>query len=401
MRNMSRNSFRGTAGRYREAIILAGGFGTRLAHVLPNICKPMAPVLDKPFLSYILDQLDAAGFSRVVIADGYRREQIENYFMGTYRGLEIDYSSEDSPLLTGGAVKKALALCTSSEVFILNGDTWFDIDFDIMEEALSVHGSAHCCIAVKRMFNFKRYGVVEANSDGTIKSFCEKEPRSEGLINGGIYLIKRDALRDAPNVFSLENDWFKQVVSQGKLIACECKGQFIDIGTPEDYERSQVLFGNSTIAVVKLALFDRDGTINVDVGHMHQINDCILIKSTVALMQHYSEDPEWRIAVVTNQAGIAKGLYSLSDMRLLHRQMSEKLHQFGVEVDGWYFCPHHPDFTCECNCRKPKPGMLLRAMRDFDVKPENSIMYGDKKTDHLAAKAAGVNFELVDYAYRG
>ena len=121
--------------RMREAIILAGGFGTRLAHVVPDVCKPMAPVAGGPFLRYVLDQLDAAGFGHVVIADGYRREQIEQYFMGTYRGLQIDYSPEDEPLLTGGAVKRALALCESPYVFVLNGDTWFDVDFAAMEGA--------------------------------------------------------------------------------------------------------------------------------------------------------------------------------------------------------------------------------------------------------------------------
>ncbi|WP_165173758.1 NTP transferase domain-containing protein, partial [Adlercreutzia sp. ZJ242] len=134
---MTRAEYRGTAGRSREAVVLAGGFGTRLAHVVPGVCKPMAPVAGEPFLRRVLDQLDAAGFARVVIADGYRREQIENYFMGTYRGLEVDYSPEDAPLLTGGALKGALALCARPEVFVLNGDTYLDADFAAMERALA------------------------------------------------------------------------------------------------------------------------------------------------------------------------------------------------------------------------------------------------------------------------
>ena len=120
---MREPAYRGTADRIREAVVLAGGFGTRLAHVVPDVCKPMAPVAGEPFLRRVLDQLDAAGFARVVVADGYRREQIESYFAGAYRGLEVDYSPEDSPLLTGGAVKKALSVCTRPEVFVLNGDT--------------------------------------------------------------------------------------------------------------------------------------------------------------------------------------------------------------------------------------------------------------------------------------
>lgn len=382
---------RGTAGRVREAVVLAGGFGTRLAHVVPGVCKPMAPVAGEPFLRRVLDQLDAAGFARVVIADGYRREQIEEYFMGTYRGLEVDYSPEETPLLTGGAVKKALGMCTRSEVFVLNGDTWLDVDFGAMERVLSVHPEASCCIAAKRMHDFDRYGTLDVVGHGIVRSFREKAPCAEGLINGGTYLIRRDALRAEPDVFSLENDWFQKVVFDGSLVACEAQGGFIDIGVPEDYNRAQGMFAGAG-EPCRLALFDRDGTINVDTGHMHRIEDCELIGSTVELMRRYSEDPAWRIAVVTNQAGIAKGMYSVEDMRLLHRRMAQMLRERGVEVDAWYFCPHHPDFTGECGCRKPEPGMLRRAMRDFLAKPGECVMYGDSEKDKLAASAANTAF---------
>lgn len=388
---MGRAVCRGTAGRSREAIVLAGGFGTRLAHVVPDVCKPMAPVAGEPFLRRVLDQLDAAGFARVVVADGYRREQIESYFMGTYRGLEVDYSPEDFPLLTGGAVKRALAMCTRSEVFVLNGDTWLDADFDAMERALSGHPGASCCIAAKRMRGFDRYGTLEVAPDGTIRSFREKAPCAEGLINAGTYLVRREALRCEPDVFSLEDGWFARVVREGALVACEARGGFIDIGVPGDYARAQAMFADSGDSH-RLALFDRDGTINVDIGHMHSIGDCRLIGPTVEAMRRYSEDLAWRVAVVTNQAGISKGMYTVADMRLLHRQMAEMLRERGVEVDAWYFCPHHPGFTGDCACRKPRPGMLLRAMRDFRSDPAQCVMYGDSEKDAQAAEAAGVEF---------
>ena len=388
---MSSAAYRGTGGRVREAVILAGGFGTRLAHVVPDVCKPMAPVAGEPFLRRVLDQLDAAGFARVVIADGYRREQIEDCFMGTYRGLEVDYSPEDTPLLTGGAVRRALRMCTRPEVFVLNGDTWLDVDFDVMEGALATRPRAKCCIAAKRMENFDRYGTLDVAPDGYIRAFREKAPCIDGLINGGTYLIRREALEAEPDVFSLESDWFARVVADGALAACETEGGFIDIGVPEDYGRAQAMFvraGDSH----RLAMFDRDGTVNVDTVHMHRIEDCELIESTVDAMRRYSEDPAWHVAVVTNQAGIAKGLYAVEDMRLLHRQMAGMLRERGVEVDAWYFCPHHPDYTGECDCRKPAPGMLLRAMRDFRAEPAECVMYGDKESDRLAAGAAGVGF---------
>ncbi len=397
---MPRVAYRGTAGRTREAVILAGGFGTRLAHVVPDVCKPMAPIAGEPFLRRVLDQLDAAGFARVVIADGYRREQIENYFMGTYRGLEIDYSPEDTPLLTGGAVRKALAMCTQPEVFVLNGDTWLDVDFEAMEMTLLSNPGIQCVIAAKRMRDFDRYGTMDVVSGGTIRAFREKAPCVDGLINGGTYLIRRGALDTEPNVFSLENDWFSRVVTDGVLAAVTADGGFIDIGVPEDYSRSQLLFASGgafarDAAPVRLALFDRDGTINVDTGHLHNIESCRLIPETVDMMRGYSEDPSWKIAVVTNQAGIAKGMYRVEDMRALHRAMAEMLHERGVEVDAWYFCPHHPDYTGDCECRKPKPGMLLRAIRDFRADPTKCVMYGDSPKDREAAEAAEVNFAVI------
>ena len=397
---MSSHHCGGTADRFREAVVLAGGFGTRLAHMVPDVCKPMAPVAGEPFLRRVLDQLDSSGFARVVIADGYRREQIESFFGGTYRGLELDYSSEDSPLLTGGAVRRALSRCMEPQVFVLNGDTYLDVDFSAMEAALAARPEAKCVIAAKHMSEFDRYGTLDICSDGVIRSFFEKAPCSDGLINGGTYLIRRDALLGEPDVFSLENDWFSRVVTEGSLSAVVVEGGFIDIGVPEDYELAQRLFASERgyaldDASIHLAMFDRDGTINVDTGHLHSIADCEFIDSSIEIMRRYSADPLWRIVVITNQAGIAKGMYDVEDMRLLHREMARMLRKMGVEVDGWYFCPHHPDFTGKCDCRKPSPGMLLRAMRDYRVDPSECVMYGDMPTDYEAAASAGVSFQFA------
>ena len=386
--------WRGTAGRVREAIVLAGGFGTRLAHVVPHVCKPMAPVGGEPFLRRVLDQLDEAGFSHVVIADGYRREQIESYFMGTYKGLDIDYSSETSPLLTGGAAKKALGLCRNAEVFVLNGDTWFDVDFGAMETALANHPRARAAIAVKRMRDFDRYGTLDIGQESEIREFREKAPCADGWINGGVYLVQRNALAAQPETFSLESDYFQRIVGDGSLVAVKMQGSFVDIGVPSDYRRAQDMFSAKGTSC-RLALFDRDGTMNVDTGHLHEIEECELIDSTIDLMRGYAQNPAWRIAVVTNQAGIAKGMYSTGDMRTLHRAMAERLLARGARVDAWYFCPHHPDFTGTCDCRKPKPGMLLRALRDFRADASESVMYGDKPSDEKAATAAGVAFRKV------
>ena len=383
---------------YREAIVLAGGFGTRLAHVVPDVCKPMALVAGRPFLRFIMDQLAAAGFDRAVVADGYRREQIEGFFGPAYRGMAIEYSPEETPLFTGGAVKRALGMCDSDWVFVLNGDTWLDVDFEAMEAAaVNVPDSVAAVIAVKRMRDFERYGTVDVDAGGYLTAFHEKRPCEEGLINAGVYLLRRDALNSMPEMFSLESDYFEYVVGNGELRAVECPGGFIDIGVPEDYELAQTMLAPLAKSW-KLAMFDRDGTINVDTGHLHEPEKLELIPSTVDIMRGYSDDPDFKVVVVTNQAGIAKGLYTESDMRRLHRYMEDELERLGVHVDAWYFCPHHPDYTGPCECRKPAPGMLQAAMRDFDANSAGCVMFGDKTSDEVAAKAACVAFEWAGEA---
>jgi D-glycero-alpha-D-manno-heptose 1-phosphate guanylyltransferase len=381
--------------RVREAIVLAGGFGTRLAHVVPDVCKPMAPVAGRPFLRFLMDQLAEAGFERVILADGYRREQIEKFFGAFYRGMDVLYSSEDDPLFTGGAVKKALTKCEGDWAFVLNGDTWLDVDFTAMEAVgLYSGGETDAVLAVKPMCDFDRYGTIEVSDEGVIEAFNEKQPCDTGLINAGVYLVRADALVEMPDKFSLEKDFFSKNVGDHRLRACRCEGGFIDIGVPEDYERAQVLMAPFARRW-KLAMFDRDGTINIDTGHLHEPNKIKLIPSTIRIMQRYMQDSGYKIVVVTNQAGIAKGLYGVNEMRETHRAMQRMLEAFGVHVDAWYYCPHHPDVTGPCECRKPAPGMLLGAMRDFDADPRECIMYGDKDTDRAAAEAAAVRFVQV------
>ena len=143
-------------------------------------------------------------------------------------------------------------------------------------------------------------------------------------------------------------------------------------------------------------MFDRDRTINVDTGYLHEPENLELTPSTVDIMRGYSDDLDYKVFVVTNQAGNSKGLYTEADMRRLHRYMEDETERLGVHMDAWYFCPHHPDYTGLCGCRKPAPVMLLSAMRDFDANPDDCVMFGGMKSDDDAAKAADVRFNLIE-----
>lgn len=369
----------------REAVVLAGGFGTRLAHIVSDVPKPMAPVCGRPFLRYILDDLQSKGAEQVVLAVGYKKACIEHFFGSTYRGMEILYSPEDTPLGTGGAVKRALTLCREDWVAVVNGDTYFDVDFSALERA-KTPGSL--VLAAKRMYDFDRYGALEV-AEGRVTAFREKAPCQEGLINGGVYLMERTALEAiSEERFSFETAVLEPLSRRGGVLAVESAGYFIDIGVPEDYATAQETM-KSLAPVNRAAFFDRDGTINVDIHYLHRPEDLQFIDGMPEFIKKWN-DFGYRVIVVTNQAGIARGYYSEAEMRALHRYMNERLGEYGAHIDAFYFCPHHPDITGPCRCRKPETGMLEDAIRDFDLAAEQCILFGDQPWDVQAGEKCGM-----------
>lgn len=226
-----------------EAIILAGGLGTRLSHIVNDVPKTMAPVCGKPFLKYVLDNIKENGFEHIILAVSYMRGQIMDYFGKEYKGMKVTYSVEESLLGTGGGTRQALSFCNDQEVFVLNGDSFLEVDF---KEMLNFHlrKSADITIATKHMEHFDRYGTINIDNDTKrILSFNEKKFQEEGIINGGIYLMKRNVLDGIKEKkFSIEKDFFENFSLNLNIYAFETKGYFIDIGVPEDYYRAQEEF---------------------------------------------------------------------------------------------------------------------------------------------------------------
>ncbi len=222
-----------------EAIILAGGFGTRLASVV-DVPKPMAPINDIPFLEYILNYLEKHQVTKIYLAVGYKYQVIVDYFGSQYKNCELNYVVEDTPLGTGGAIKKALAEVESDKVFIINGDTFFDVDLSKMDAEFNAN-NATVSLALKPMKNFDRYGVVEVDANNKILAFKEKQHCESGAINGGIYLLKTNIFDgiDFPEQFSLEQDYFDVYCSQANFFGFISDTYFIDIGIPTDYARAQ------------------------------------------------------------------------------------------------------------------------------------------------------------------
>lgn len=225
-----------------EAIILAGGLGTRLKHLLNNVPKPMAPVNNLPFLEYIFKYLKSQNISSVILSVGYKYKSIQAYFKYSFHGIKIQYSIEETPLGTGGAIKKAMELVESKNAFILNGDTFFNVDLSKMQKAHLITNSKFT-LALKELTDFDRYGLVEIKNNIVI-NFLEKQPTKSGLINGGTYLLNRDEFlkTDWPERFSFEKEFLETYYKNWHFNAYISTGYFIDIGIPEDYYKATTDF---------------------------------------------------------------------------------------------------------------------------------------------------------------
>ncbi|ECQ7390230.1 nucleotidyltransferase family protein [Campylobacter jejuni] len=213
-----------------QAIILCGGLGARLKSVIKDIPKPMAPINNKPFLEFIFEYLKKQGIKEVILAVSYKYEVIKEYFKDEFLGIKIKYSIEKEPLGTGGAIKDALKFI-QNQVYVLNGDTIFDIDLKKL-----VLNDSKICITLKQMQNFDRYGTVNVDDQGIVTSFEEKVFKKQGLINGGIYLLKKDIF----DKFDLEKKFSFEEFLQENYIKLKARAEifddyFIDIGVPEDY----------------------------------------------------------------------------------------------------------------------------------------------------------------------
>jgi D-glycero-alpha-D-manno-heptose 1-phosphate guanylyltransferase len=219
-------------------IILVGGMGKRLQGELGTLPKPMAPIGDKPFLDRLLFNLNKNGFKRIVLCTGYNSQVIKSYFSNKYMDIDISYSHEETPIGTGGAIKRALSMLgDESNVFILNGDTFFDINFKEMHD-WHKQNNFLLSLALKKMYKFDRYGCINIDENKKIIQFNEKKYLDAGLINGGIYLTSTDILPLLPSkdTFSFENDFLEYKDAFLNFGGYESDNFFIDIGIPEDYK---------------------------------------------------------------------------------------------------------------------------------------------------------------------
>ena len=385
-----------------EAVILAGGLGTRLHGVIGEIPKCMAPVDGKPFLQYQLEWLSRFDVRHVVLSVGYLREQVMEFVKSREWPFAISFAIEKEPLGTGGGIRLALQKCREKQVFVLNGDTFYNVDLSAMRFTAPV------TLALKPMRDFDRYGAVDWDGD-LVTGFQEKKHCDEGLINGGIYAIDRSQLDMSlyPKKYSFEREVLEPLTDYG-LVAGEIQdGYFIDIGIPEDYVRAQrelpeiqaVLKASDAIlaAGADTLFLDRDGVINrwLPGDYVRAWDQFSFLSGILECLRKWAAKFR-HVILVSNQRGVGKGKMSQAELDALHARMLAEVSAAGGRIDAIYTCTElqqdHP-------MRKPQTGMFQAACRDFpDIVPERSLMVGDSEYDRVFAVNCGMPFVLMETA---
>ena len=400
--NIQKNDVSGASlsGPVEQAIILAGGLGTRLKETVPDIPKCIAPVSGRPFLFYVINYLRSQGIEKFIFSVGYKHEIITGYLNDYFSTLNYSIVTEKEPLGTGGAIKLALKKVTNQQVLVTNGDTLYKVN---LMELMALHSSCEsvCTLALKPLKDFNRYGVVETNSDFSVSGFSEKKNYSSGNINGGIYLINKNIFdgHSLPDKFSFENDYLEKTLNLPKGNKINIYGlvqdeYFIDIGIPEDYQKAQIDLTHPPLDLKSIdkswTLFlDRDGVINHEkendyIRNWQEFHFYDGVKEAVKLFTHKFG----KIFIVTNQRGVERWFLSANDLTEIHKNMKKEIEDAGGRIDRIYFCTSidnkHP-------YRKPNPGMAFRSKRDFpSLNLSKSIMIGNKLSDMKFGKNAGM-----------
>lgn len=379
----------------KEAIILAGGFGTRLQEAIADMSKSLAPVAGRPFLSYLIDYLRMQGIERFIFALGYKWGLVEEYLQKNYATLDFTCVIEEEPLGTGGSIQLAARKALSENVLVANGDTLFRIKLGRLEE-VHKRNDAECTVALKAIENSDRYGAVALDNCGKIISFREKQFYGNSLINGGIYLLNKAKFlsRGLPEKFSFEKDYLEKFFKEGNFFGLVQEGYFIDIGTPGDYEKAQSDLKNPTLDLRQIdkswTLFlDRDGVINDEqVGrYVLHWGEFIFSKGVLDVFRKLGES-FGRVIVITNQRGVGKGLMTEEALQSIHLEMQREVEIVNGKIDKIFYCTETDD---KCFNRKPNPGMALLAARDFpDIDLTKSVMVGNKPGDMKFGRAAGM-----------
>lgn len=397
-----------------QTVIMAGGKGTRIASVNAEVPKPMLEVCGKPILEHQIEVLKRQKLTDIILVIGYLGNVIRDYFQdGSKYGVHISYIEEKELLGTAGSFYY-LKDIIQDDFFLLNGDLIFDVD---LHRFMNFHKEKHALATLFTHPNNHPYdsGLIIANDDGTITKWIHKEEERGFLrnrVNAGIHIISPMVLERFTELkkTDLDREVLKPLIPSGRVYAYDSPEYVKDMGTPERYRQVEqdLLKGRVRARNLdrkqKCIFLDRDGTLNVYKGFLTDIEELELIPGTAEALKCINSS-EYLAIVITNQPVIARGECSVQELEEIHNKLETLLGKEGAYIDALYYCPHHPDkgfegerpeYKIECGCRKPKPGMFLKAAEDYNIDLSQSIMIGDGKNDMEAGKAAGCQTILVD-----
>lgn len=378
----------------RQAVILCGGLGTRLGGLTRDTPKPLLPVDGTPFLQMLLQEITRYGIDRFLLLAAYKSEQFQDFAdqaaQAIGRSVTVEVAIEPDQSGTGGALFHARERLDDA-FYLFNGDTLLDVPLDALARKLADPRNIGC-LALRYVSDASRYGVVDVEADRVVRFGRPSLPGEAAWINGGVAAFRRSFVDRLQPQGAFEAKALPDLAREGALAVIKAKGFFIDIGVPADFERGQTEIPDYRRRPA--VFFDRDGVINRDhghVGHVERFEWMPGAREAVAMVNSKG----FYAFLVTNQAGIAKGLYSEADYVELHRHMRAELSQWGARFDDERYCPFHPDgvdpvYRKASEWRKPGPGMLLDLMRFWPVDKARSVMIGDRDSDMKAAAAAGI-----------
>ena len=414
------------------AVIMAGGKGTRIASVRSDIPKPMIPVCGMPILEHQINCLKKNGFNDIILVIGHLGKAICDYFGdGSSFGVKISYFDETEPLGTAGALFK---LNLSDDFLLLCGDIIFDMDLNRFMAfhkergafaSLVSHPNNHpydSSVLVTETLPPKEKGGLPIETGKVVAWLTKEDERSyyRNLVNAGIELISPKLLEETkkrysdknlsmPQKLDLDRDILKPAIGNGEIFAYRTTEYIKDMGTPDRLEEVETDIKSGKVASRNLAekqkaiFLDRDGTINKKNGFITKTEQFELIDGVANAIKRINES-NYLAVVVTNQPVIARGDCDFSDLDLIHQKLETELGKSGAYLDAIYICPHHtdkgfegerPEYKCNCECRKPKPGMLLQAAKDLNIDLSKSYMIGDSENDILAGKNAGCKKSIL------
>lgn len=399
--------------------------------MFPDIPKPLIPIknkdgIEKPVLEWEICSLRDQGFTDIILTVSYMHEKIEEHFGdGSQLGVNIEFFVEEQPLGNAGALFKLRDQLTEP-FLLLNADAVFDIDFNRFVEFHRNHGGLVTLFTHPNSHPYDS-GVLIADESGAVHHWLTKEDVRplwyQNRVNAGLHVIDPVVLHmagiDAESIgtevdgkrikIDLDRQILKTLCGTGKMFCYDSPEYVKDMGTPERYEAVCRDFVNGVVAAKNLAhpqkaiFLDRDGTINQYVGFLRNIDDFELIPGVAEAIRKINASGYLAIAV-TNQPVIARGEVTIEELQLIHYKMETLLGAKGAYLDAIYYCPHHPhkgyegeipEFKIDCDCRKPKPGMLIRSAHDFNIDLTQSWMIGDGENDVKAGIAAGCKTALI------